>query len=173
MFHQINTSIKTAVLAAIMFSVTNIPFAQAQSINANQTSACRPFKRYTGSQNSMYETQPLKAAMHIQGVPEYRGKGASFENGLCYPRLKGAQCVISRYQAKDKPQELMDNYRSLLLENGWQINNMQSNSKQLTAAKKKEGLYLTVCVFPSSKPGFKSSFEIKYLATGAIVTKAY
>lgn len=174
--------INSLFLAAAMFSAS-VQLAQAQStgnqIQSGQylqtqgqasMQAPRPLKRFNGSQNSMYYTERLTAPVSAHGLPEYRGKGAKFESGLNYPKLKTGSCVLMRYFCKDRQDEIMRSYRESLQQQGWQINDSQTNSKQLTASKRKEGIYLTLCVFPSSKQGFQSSFEIKYLMTGALQT---
>ena len=145
------------------------PPANASTCNyAAAATASRPVKRYTGTQYGMYETQKLQSQVSLQSLPEYCGRNgkATFESGFSYPRLKAGQCVVMRFLSKDRTEDVMLYYRGSLQQSGWQVNEMQSNSKQMTATRKQDGLICTFCVFPSFQPGYRSSFEIKYLFTG-------
>ncbi len=156
----------TAVLAQ---SSTTMPVA-GDGFRAMPQVNCaeRPVKRFRGQQNYMYQTMALKAPVSLPNLPAYRGQGASYQSGVYYPKLKARQCYLMRYLAKETPAEIMKMYKNSLMQNGWQINEHQTNGKQLTAAKKDSGAYITLCACPSSKPDFKSSFEIKFLSTGSV-----
>jgi hypothetical protein len=188
MFNQvskINATVKAAFLViGILASSTQVtlaqsaqtpasPSARAASANCSRVAPrpARPMVRYNGQQNSMYSTQPLSSPISIAGLPTYNG-GSTYESGLNYSQLKAGQCYIMRYSAKDRADRVMKSYKDSLTQYGWEINQSQTNAKQLTAAKTKEGLYVTFCVFPSSKPGYASNYEIKYLATGVINTQS-
>lgn len=152
---------------------TAVQYGQAQAQPNAAASAqyqYRPvLKKFNGSQNYMYETQALKSPVQMPNVPEYSGRQPSqFESGLTYPKLRTGQCILQRYLARENNYEVMKSYRNSLIQNGWQINDQQTNCKQMTASKKREGLYCTFCVFPSTKPGFRTSYEIKYLSTGMV-----
>jgi hypothetical protein len=136
------------------------------------TMPTRPMKRFTGGQDYMYQTQVLKDPIQTSALPQYRGNGAKYTTGLYYPNLKGRQCYIMRYLAKESDREIMHSYRDSLVQNGWQVIDTQTNARQLTATRKANGLYLTLFVYPSSKPDFKSSFEIKYLTSGAVQSQS-
>lgn len=174
------TTIQASLLAlGILTGLTQSALAQssptAQAMMASngtpaQAAVLRPVKKFTGAQNYMYETHALKSPASLPQLPEYRG-GSKFESGLYYPKLRTGQCYLMRYQGKERAAEIMRSYRESLLQSGWEINVTQTNSKQLTAARKKDGLYCTLCVWKNGKPGFKSSFEIKYLATGSVLTQ--
>lgn len=144
------------------------PVAAAVAPHWNAAAVERPVKRFTGQQDYMYQTMELKSPVNLPFFPAYRGNGASYTSGLYYPRLKGRQCYVMRFLAKENSFEIMHNYRDSLLQSGWQISAMQTNSKSLTAVKKDSGLYITLSAYPSCKPGFKSSYEIKYLSAGTV-----
>ncbi len=161
----------TATPAALAQSSSGTGFPQAQnnffaSPRMNRA-VDRPMKRYNGSQNYMYQTLELKSPVSAPYLPGIQS-GSKYTGGVYYPRLKGRQCYVMRYLAKESAHELTRKFRDSLMQNGWQINEMQTNAKQLTATRKCNGLYLTFCVYPASKPGYKSSFEIKYLSAGAV-----
>lgn len=166
-------------LSAIITSSAPTAIAQSQASAVSnpsvQSSAklapSRPLRRYTGTQNYMYDTEALKSPVSAANLPNYQGS-ANFSGGLNYPKLKTGQCFLMRFLSKDRPYQVMKSYRNTLLQYGWQINERQTNSKQLTAVMPKDGLHVTFCVFPCSKDSYNCSFEIKYLATGQMLTNA-
>ena len=184
-FNQADKGIRAALLMAAALLISNSTNALAQSAPAansvqpgfmagarmggmQQQQQQRPMRRYTGQQDYMYQTQELKQPVSLPYFPNYRGQGSSFTSGVYYPKLKARQCYLMRFVGKESPYEIMRLYKESLAMSGWQVNEAQTNQKQLTATKKDSGLYLTLCAYPSSKPGFKSSFEIKYLSAGAV-----
>jgi hypothetical protein len=171
------TCYATSLMAAMLISTGSQVLAQYSSnASSGQSSVCprlnvgadRPLRRFTGAQDFMYQTQELKAPVSLSYLPAYRGNGASYRSGIYYPHLKGRQCYVMRYLAKDSPLALLQNFKESLLQNGWQISELQTNSKGLTASRKSNGLYVTLYVYPSPKPEYRSSFELKYLSCGSI-----
>lgn len=167
-----------AILFLSTFMTGTLPAAIAQSTAATNSAAqpgatlqtARPLKRFTGAQNYMYSTEALKSPVPAANLPSYQG-ASKFTGGLNYSRLKTGQCFIMRFVSKEYPHQVMKSYRNTLQQYGWQINEGQTNSKQLTAVIAKEGLYVTFCVFPTYKDGYNTSFEIKYLAIGKVRTE--
>ena len=175
-------SLKPTLFTAIhaTFLMTGLFAATSQAVEAQATAQtvcgsvqpARPIRRFTGAQNYMYQTLELKAPVSIANLPDGKSRGAAYTGGVYYPRLKCGQCYVMRYLSKDSATEVMRFYRDQLMQNGWQINDTQTNTKQLTALRKNDGHYLTLCVYPSSKSGYRSSFDLKYLSAGAVQTQA-
>lgn len=168
------TAVQSTFLVAGLLSFSN-PSVEAQTTaqaGCSGVQMARPIRRYTGAQNYMYQTLELKAPVSISNLPDAKSRGAEYTGGVYYPKLKCGQCYVMRYKSKDSTTEVMRFFRDQLMQNGWQVNDSQTNTKQLTALRKNDGHYLTLCVYPSSKAGYRSSFDIKYLSAGAVQTQA-
>jgi hypothetical protein len=149
--------------------------ASAQTYSSGQTAmtgasyASTSFvRRFNGSQKASYKAVDLKDPVSAPFIPAYVGQGAKYNGGVYYPYLKGRQCYVMNYLAKDSARDVIRNYRNSLAQNGWQIDALQSGVNGLTAIRKDNGLCFSLRANQSSVAGFKSSFEIKYLTAGSV-----
>lgn len=160
----------TANAQAAPYSQTTPGSAAGQAQPMPQFSSygsVQQIRRFTGEQDFMYQSQELKAPVAASYLPQC-GSDSKYIGGLSYPRLKGRQCFVMRYLARETNAVLMQRYKDSLTQNGWVINQSQSNDKQLAALRKDNGLYLTLSVNPCSKQGYHSSFEIKCLSAASV-----
>lgn len=127
-------------------------------------------RKFNGSQKVSYRAADLKDPVAAPYLPAYSGQGSKYTGGVYYPYLKGRQCYVMHYLAKDSRPVLLHSYKTSLINSGWQIDAMQSGTNRLTAIRKENGLCLSLYANDSSVKGFKSSFEIKYLTNGSIQT---
>lgn len=142
--------------------------ANGQNAFAGMSSQAIQCRRFNGSQRHSYRAVALKDPVSAPYLPPYYGQGARYIDGVYYPYLKGRQCYVMHYLAKDSNSDLIRNYRESLLKNGWQIDPMQSGLGGLTAIRKENGLCVDIHVKPTSVMEFKSSLEIKYLTNGSV-----
>lgn len=107
----------------------------------------------------------LQSAPDTPFIPQYTGQNAHFDKAFKTVHTKDGLVSLDIYMsAREKPEQVIDWYRSVLKQYGWSLDGFDSNiSNSITANRLSDGKQCTVQVNPDdAQPGYKTRVVISY-----------